>query len=162
MIGLLCPYRPAVYSPSRSTYSWPSTSVNRQPAPLRIVSGNGGWNRVVRVLPPGITRTAASYAAALPGLSAMKALRAAASAAWTQDSLESPDSGPRAIGCINGEATRDGRRRRTGRISRPHPQAAASVGGVRNGCTVLRLGSGDGVYVGPELSEGNVSVVGNG
>ena len=59
---------PAVYSPSTSMYSWPSTSHSRQPSPRTTVSGNGALCSVVRVLPPGIASTASCWRAKLLGL----------------------------------------------------------------------------------------------
>ncbi|GAW26308.1 putative glutamate-1-semialdehyde -aminomutase [Rosellinia necatrix] len=62
-VGCECPYRPAEYSPSRSTYACPSASRSVYPAADAMLSGYGAQCSTDRVLPPGRWAVAASCAA---------------------------------------------------------------------------------------------------
>src|SRR3954454_6300 len=48
-------------------YSWPSASVRTAPSPRTNVNGNGSWERIVRVCPPGRYRRASSCSRLLSG-----------------------------------------------------------------------------------------------
>src|SRR6516165_3584760 len=81
--GCECPYSPAEYSPSRSTYSWPSAS-SRIASHARVIrSGKGRWYSTLRVLPPGRNACARSCSASVRGRRAAYSARASSTAALT-------------------------------------------------------------------------------